>query len=1126
MTIEDQPASQESELPPPSTPRVVSIDPDAAETFGQETWRSPAFFRSTPNAYGGLLGSQFDPFAEDDGFVPGKGRKRPRYSFQRDDWQVLEEPLSPQGPEEKDPWEESSWEKTAEQEENIQKETEPAAQIQSDGDELIPDAPDADLRDASQEQLPVFVKPSLETTGSMFGRRAPEASNTTTETIAADPQGTSHPAFNQPTDTPQLRPIPSPGLPIPSPITSGHNHQGYFTGFHTASQSQDVQPITSAFAAYESAPGVVFHEQLSPVSQPQAAPDIGEDEQDVHQDEATIFSPSALAIHHSPPASVLETQFTEMSGMPAEASEPPELMHEDVNETELPVEHTVAGQAEAISNKADSESDADEDYGEDIDDRVGVPEETKVSDSEEVDGEDSDDNVDDGELYRRTHTHPTLFTEAQAAIEVGGFADEQQEHAPDDAESQDEASDANQIPEPPGRLRSPDDSENESGEDTLDDEDAASDYVSQYDYDEEGDEEGDEEEAQAEEDSDDNSEEAKLPGPPPSQPEIIVLDSDSEDELASEQPTPSQPMRQENRRDRDSFIMSASADVEVEKNEDEWPDFQDKETAAEDPESLRQEDRVDDSDLEDESSVDVLAHDQYPGQELEAEGSAEEDSMDSFDESEEKSTAQSHGQGIEGDIRSETRAESIVDVDSDDDQAIQGNEDAQPQEFQGIQQKQDSSADIRRTYYVVDGADDRDQSQQPDHPSQEKQAEAEQETPYFEEASDQVQDDIEVGGPTFHDPPVTNVDLGPTKSTEQQLLTPDPTQEVVSDPKSVLSQDEAAVPPPPDSRTSPLGLSISFDEAQDAPDGRSELAEDDVTGILPDPNIEDTNHEAATIAIADSIENAASPRRLSGGKIFEHTTNPVLNLPAPDRHASGYRSKLAYFAPLATLIDHYNALVDTLSIVHESSAVARATSGSKDHYMTLQLTDPSMAGTSLQAQIFRRYESALPSVAVGDAILLRNFKVRSYDHAIMLVSVESSSWAVFDGSGHDAQVKGPPVEYGPEERGLASGLRRWFTESGARMVADNQLQASVEREEDMERGLTPETAAASEDGSMDSSMPSDMTPTARSLRRSRKSHRRVTIHELRDGRRYTEVGSPSTKESIHELRDGTVYANL
>jgi hypothetical protein len=245
-----------------------------------------------------------------------------------------------------------------------------------------------------------------------------------------------------------------------------------------------------------------------------------------------------------------------------------------------------------------------------------------------------------------------------------------------------------------------------------------------------------------------------------------------------------------------------------------------------------------------------------------------------------------------------------------------------------------------------------------------------------------------------------------------------------------------------------------------------------------------------------------------------------------NRHHPGLRSKYTYFAPLATLIDYYNSLIDTISVVSEVSPTSRATTGKKDFTLTLQVTDPSMAGTIVHAQIFRPYKFALPSVKEGDAILLRNFQVKSFNHSMMLVSADTSAWAVFNNASKEAQVAGPPIEYGDEESAYATDLRQWYHEVGIAMVADYQLQASVQT---ASREATPVSSVAHSDaGSVDSASREVRGESSVSNRGSkrRKSHRRITIHELRDGRRYAEVGSPSDKESIHELRDGTVYANL
>lgn len=339
-------------------------------------------------------------------------------------------------------------------------------------------------------------------------------------------------------------------------------------------------------------------------------------------------------------------------------------------------------------------------------------------------------------------------------------------------------------------------------------------------------------------------------------------------------------------------------------------------------------------------------------------------------------------------------------------------------------------------------------------------------------------------------------------------MTPEPTQERTSQ-----NNDKPSFIPAALLKSQPLDEDIA--EENFAIDATSVAESREGSQEIEEPLMHDGNH------IVQSLE---------AGFAFDDDAKSALDdisLVDVDRHYPGLRSKLSYFAPLATLVDHYNALVDTISAVTEVRPVIRASSGKKDYILTLQLTDPSMAGTTYSAQILRPFKAALPSVTEGDAILLRNFKVKSFNHSMMLVSVNTSAWAVFNGQ-TKMQVEGPPVEYGKEEETYATDMRQWYHEDGMAMVADAQLQASIQmagREE------TPESSVAvSESESIDSTQRvgerGEPSISNLSSRRNRKSHRRITIHELRDGRRYTEVGSPSGKEIIHELRDGTVYANI
>ena len=370
------------------------------------------------------------------------------------------------------------------------------------------------------------------------------------------------------------------------------------------------------------------------------------------------------------------------------------------------------------------------------------------------------------------------------------------------------------------------------------------------------------------------------------------------------------------------------------------------------------------------------------------------------------------------------------------------------------------------------------------------------------------------------------------KAPGQQLLTPDPTQEMMTASQAAAISETEQVPDQ-DTQESPTGLNLSLPPTSGvAPIAPSLLVDHDMSPShlkqepTPDTAMEVVTNEGSSsipLIIVPTTENDVPPQEQPEAIREETagTSNEVfVQLPVPDRQAHGLQSKHSYFAPLATLVDHVGNLVDTISIVHEASPIVKATSGAKEYFVTIQITDPSMAGTTLKAQIFRRYKSAMPTLVEGNAVLLRNFKVQSDDHSITLLSSQNSFCAVFDESAPDAQVNGAPTDYHSEERVFASNLRNWYGDIGAHMVADYELQSSIQRDDLDREG----SALISESGSVDS-VSRDPTSSARSSRR-RKSHRRVTIHELRDGRRYAEVGSPNTKESIHELRDGTVYANF
>ena len=170
-------------------------------------------------------------------------------------------------------------------------------------------------------------------------------------------------------------------------------------------------------------------------------------------------------------------------------------------------------------------------------------------------------------------------------------------------------------------------------------------------------------------------------------------------------------------------------------------------------------------------------------------------------------------------------------------------------------------------------------------------------------------------------------------------------------------------------------------------------------------------------------------------------------LPPSQPPPPGFRTNLSYFVPLATLPAHFTTTVDVLAIAVSSTAVTRAISGPKDYNQTIYLTDPS--SSSLQppirsAQIFRSYNKCFPIVEKGDAVMLRDFRVQSFQRQMTLLSTQSSSWAVFR-KGQGVQVRGPPIEFGAEERLFARGMWRWW--DGLKEEERVALEDAVPKEE-------------------------------------------------------------------------------
>lgn len=1065
----------------------------------KRSWESPAFLRPGSNIFSSVPRTSLQLSGDDDGFVPGKGRKRPRYSLNRDDWHIVDEPMSPQEEEDVvDWWEKDSWERISAENETIEQEmddtsdTEPRDESRISGEDLINGG------NVSREQSPVFIKPSLDLPGGLFGRRPSQSSEISHGAKGSTFQQRLMSDSHLPTDTPQLRPVPSPGLPIPSPIVSNPNtSQGYFSGFHTTSQVESANSVSLEADASVTAPESIPFPHISPVSPPRANLISAEDTTSTPQDDGSIFTPAGLVPHQSPSGFLLDNLPTESALDQTELFKSSEPINEiEITESGVDNEHVDEPLLSVVTDQMATqpiEFEGIEGAGEGQEEHnIEHVEELRSETGSEVGA--IENSGEDSLAGSRFPLHALETSGTGTAIQ---HTEESALEKTISGESDDSLS-ASQVGQNHGSRRA-----------SLSDQEGRQAENEAFSYNEEDGESGSEmgdqyDEAQSEASSDEESEAADLPRQPPTQHEVIVLDSDSEDELTSDQPANQQSIYQERRTYHDSSSQSENEGwdvVEQEAGSQSEAEYSEDDEA----EAFRQDERVHDSDEEDESSVDVLARDHYLQKHSTRESSVhdEEDKGDASDiASEGASPGDYHSDNV---IKTGTNTESVVGLDSDDDKISEVGEDSFPRE---------DSAPASRIEKVWAGAKSKTM------------------VPYgldgtHDEHSDEVAPsdiEVQIGN--------EKAETTPVKPAWPQILTPAPTQEVDGLQANVNKERDELVQVSPtlDTQDFPMGLLVSPSLVTDTgPDSTDRPSENNVGSslleqVFPSEGVSQENFESGPLIVLPSTETF-HPEEQPDATQEESPEAPavvVSQFPAPDRHAHGLRSKLSYFAPLATLIDHFSVLVDTISIVHEVSPIAKAISGPKDYFMTVQLTDPSMAGTVLQAQLFRRYRSAMPTLVEGNAVLLRNLKVRSFDHSIMLVSVESSSWAVFDGSGPEAQVNGPPVEYSSEERAYASGLRKWYSEFGASMVADHQLQASIFRESVDREG----SVLISESGSIDSVARGDPSPSARGSKRSRKSHRRVTIHELRDGRRYTEVGSPSSKESIHELRDGTLYANL
>lgn len=262
------------------------------------------------------------------------------------------------------------------------------------------------------------------------------------------------------------------------------------------------------------------------------------------------------------------------------------------------------------------------------------------------------------------------------------------------------------------------------------------------------------------------------------------------------------------------------------------------------------------------------------------------------------------------------------------------------------------------------------------------------------------------------------------------------------------------------------------------------------------------------------------------------TQNHSISEPSP----SGLRTALSYYAPLSTLLSHFNNPTSVLATVHSFNAITKSISGPRDYHQSLYLTDPSSVSCPLTwARIFRPNELAFPNLIPGDAILLRNFKVQSFQNRVGLLSTNSSAWAVFR-QDTEVQVRGPPVEFGPEERSFARALWNWWasvrTEHGKREILqmpivfienkEGETHEAIQDERKSKPHILPTDVASKQNATKIHSRKPDVSPSPKPPAKDGETAQRTPTRN-RTRSISTQGTSSSPVSDPHMLRDGTSY---
>ncbi|TAQ86437.1 hypothetical protein B7494_g5247 [Chlorociboria aeruginascens] len=271
----------------------------------------------------------------------------------------------------------------------------------------------------------------------------------------------------------------------------------------------------------------------------------------------------------------------------------------------------------------------------------------------------------------------------------------------------------------------------------------------------------------------------------------------------------------------------------------------------------------------------------------------------------------------------------------------------------------------------------------------------------------------------------------PIDSVESTMASPPQTQQEVKSSESIAEADIVRPSTP-----------VQSSEAVEPGSAQTDISR----SILLDDNTSSDGHDASVELATTAIESPSKGHTLRKQPSVEETPTKqhnLRNLPIVDlklRLSRTLRTELGEFTPLKMMRYHLTHKLDVLAIATTTPPEPQRMKGGPRHYViTFSITDVSIAPSGVaEVQVFRPYKDALPIVKAGNGILLRNFQVTSLKgkgFGLRSDQNEASSWAVFKEGEDEAEIRGPPVEYGITEKRYINDLKNWYKDLDSTAMA-------------------------------------------------------------------------------------------